>query len=189
LWNDSCVNLLRRRQVAHPLTTWNSLERVMENGSVESVQKVTVSSRVVPLTGTGALLLGNLYWSELERATSGLFRVVQTDEELALCFLGRGAALLRFGRPVVEVGPESVVCCYPIRGGLLARRAAGEFSFVQRDAGESVELISCFAEFIPRLGGRPGWPRWSGAVYTLAEAPFHAALSRRYFARLLEVAR
>ena len=44
------------------------------------------------------------------------------------CALLGGPVLLRFGAPTIEASETRAVCSYPILGGLLARRAAGEIT-------------------------------------------------------------
>ena len=90
------------------------------------------------------------------------------DVELRL--LGRGPALLRFGRPRIDARPGRVECTYAVEGGLLTTRAAGEIEFVQTaDA-----LGATVRGFFPRLL----------LLYRLQRRA-HVAVSRRYFARLL----
>ena len=49
---------------------------------------------------------------------------------LELRLLG-GPVLLSFDRPAIEASETRAFCSYPIAGGLLTRRAAGELSFEQ----------------------------------------------------------
>ena len=50
---------------------------------------------------------------------------------LELRLFGRGPSLLRFGRPTIQATSTVVCCSYPIEGGLLAQRRAGEIAFAQ----------------------------------------------------------
>ena len=73
---------------------------------------------------------------------------------------------------------------FPIAGGLLARTAAGSITFAQT-SGPQVELRATIDGFIPRLGGRPGGPAWTGGLYRHVQQRLHTSVSRRYFRRLL----
>ena len=74
-------------------------------------------------------------------------------------------------------------CRFPISGGLLTRRAAGELSFTQLD-GDRIELRSAIRGFYPALAAHEGRRDWTGALYTSVQSRIHVAISRRYFARL-----
>ena len=76
----------------------------------------------------------------------------------------------RFERPRLEATETRAFCSYPIAGGLLARRAAGELSFEQT-AGT---LSSTVRGFFPRV-----------AHYDRLQGRAHVAISRRYFRRLI----
>ena len=52
--------------------------------------------------------------------------------------LGLGPALLSFGRPTFEATNALVACTYPIKGGLLAQRAAGEIIFAQVEGSPTI---------------------------------------------------
>jgi hypothetical protein len=130
----------------------------------------------------GASLLGERYWQEVRRATYGLVRVREADG-VELRLLGRGPILISFGSPVLEASPVGVRCSFPISGGLLTRRAAGEISFAQLD-GDPIEVRSAIRGFYPALAAHEGRRDWTGALYTSVQSRIHVAISRRYFARL-----
>ena len=73
--------------------------------------------------------------------------------------------------------------CYPITGGLLARRPAGSITLTQ-SGRDTVELSSRISGFVPRLAARPGRPPWTGTLYEQVQSRIHVAISRRYFSRL-----
>jgi hypothetical protein len=100
-----------------------------------------------------------------------------------LRLLGRGPVLLSFAPPALEAAPGSVRSSFPISGGLLARRAAGELSFAQVD-GDRIELRSAIRGFYPALAAHQGRRDWSGALYNSVQSRIHVAISRRYFTRL-----
>jgi hypothetical protein len=134
---------------------------------------MTFPRRVVEHDQAGARRLGDLYWRELRRATLGVVRTTRCDDELAIRLLGRGPALLRFGRPEQSIDANTVSCSYPIRGGLLARAPAGSIRFTQEGVG-AVAVTSAVEGFLPRLG----------VLYAPVQSRLHVALGRRYFHRL-----
>ena len=136
----------------------------------------------------GAEQLGRAYWREVERITGRLVRARERGDRLELRMLGRGPSLLRFGRPTFEATTAFVCCRYPIEGGLLARRPAGEIIFAQ--VGGSAPVVrSTIRGFFPSLAARTGKPGWTGALYNRVQSRIHLAVSRRYFARLIAEAR
>ena len=163
--------------------TWSSSEAQAASGAFESVQRVELPAPVVERSAAGARRLGEVYWRELERTTVGLVRAQPTSAGLQLRLLGVGPALLRFGQPELSVEQRSVTCCYPIRGGVLARLPAGSISFAQT-GWDHVELRSTISGFFPRLAARPDRPRWIGLLYPHVQVRLHVALGRRYFGRL-----
>ena len=100
------------------------------------------------------------------------------------CACSIGPALLRFGRPDVEATEQLVRCSYPIEGGLLVQRPAGEIIFAQV-GGSHPALCSAIHGFLPRLAARETKPGWTGALYNHVQSRIHLAVSRRYFTRLI----
>jgi hypothetical protein len=139
---------------------------------------MTFPRPVVQHDAAGARRLGDLYWRELRRATFGVMQTTVRDDELEIRLLGRGPALLRFGRPQRVIDEESVSCTYPIHGGLLARAPAGSLRFTQQGLG-AVSVSSAVEGFLPRLG----------VLYAPVQSRLHVALGRRYFSRLGQDAR
>jgi hypothetical protein len=167
---------------------WDAWEGQTADGAVESEQRVALSAPVVEFSETGAERLGLAYWCEVERTTRRLVRARVRHGSLELRVLGRGPSLLRFGSPTFEATATAVYCRYPIDGGLLARRPAGEIVFAQ--VGGSTPVVrSAIQGFFPRLAARQGEPDWTGALYTRLQSRIHVAVSRRYFARLIDEAR
>ena len=64
-----------------------------------------------------------------------------------------------------------------------ARRAARSRS--PRPRCRPSELRATIDGFFPRLGGRPGGPAWTGALYRHVQQRIHTSISRRYFRRLI----
>lgn len=143
---------------------------------------------VVGTSEEGGRLLGRRYWLEVTRASRGLLRCRESAEGVELRLLGFGPTLLTLGPAEVTVGNERVSCRYPIRGGLLSRRADGALTLSQI-GGERPELRVAVTGFFARLGVRPGFPRWSGTIYEQIQRRLHVAISRRYFGRLIEETR
>ena len=151
--------------------------------AVESEQRLPLGKPVVRPDRAGALALGRRYWSEVERATAGTVRVLETPGVLELRLGGRGPALLRLDGPEVIVEARRVGCRYTVAGGLLARRPGGTFTLAQAD-GATPELHLSLTGFAPRLGARPERPSWTGALYGGVQARIHDAIGRRFFERL-----
>jgi hypothetical protein len=167
---------------------WDTWQRQTAAGAVESEQRVTLRAPVVAFTASGAEQLGRAYWREVERVTRRLVRARERDDRLELRLFGNGPVLLRFGRPALEATNELALCSYPIEGGLLARRAAGEIVFAQV-GGPPPAVRSTIRGFFPSLAARERKPDWTGALYTKVQSRIHVAVSRRYFARLISEAR
>jgi hypothetical protein len=164
---------------------WESWQRQTDDGAVESEQRVDLDRPVVEFSSAGAERLGRAYWREVRRLTLSAVRLCERDGSLELRLFGRGPALLRFGRPAIEATAERAFCSYPIEGGLLASRAAGELAFEQTPSS----MRSTIRGFFPRLAAREGEPDWTGALYNQVQSRAHVAISRRYFARLIGEAR
>lgn len=163
---------------------WETWQRQTDNGAVESEQRVDLPAAVVDFSDAGAARLGSTYWLEVERVTMRLVRRRERNSALELLVLGKGPPLLRFGPPKIEATEDRVTCTYPIRGGLLARRPAGEISFAQLGGSHPV-LRSTIRGFYPRLAAREGKSDWTGALYSHVQSRIHVAVSRRYFMRLI----
>jgi hypothetical protein len=164
--------------------TWSSCHARLDSGAFASQQRVSLPRRVVDTTLFGARQLGERYWREVERSTARLVRVRATPVGHDLQLLGVGPPLLRFGEPELHATANVVTCAYPIAGGVLARGPAGSLSFAQAES-DGVELSSSIHGFHPRLAVAAR--RGGGALYRL-QASMHAALARRYFARLWQEA-
>jgi hypothetical protein len=162
------------------VTGWESSERVLESGGVESRQWVLVPEPVVEASEAGARVLGVTYWRALDRFTRGGVRASWSGGGGKLRLLG-GATLFTFGPPELTFAADEVSCRHEIRGGLLALRSGGSVTLAQRPAGDQHELSVKVEEYLPRLAARAGAPRWTGALYIKGQSPFHAAVSRRYF--------
>jgi hypothetical protein len=154
------------------LEGWRSLHgRGAEDGAIESDERVSASQPVVPVTREGARVLGERYWLTVQRASAGLVRLRPTRDGSVLHLAG--APLLRFAPSELAVDAHGVRCSFPIRGGLLARRAGGALVLSQSNEGE---LRAALSGFVPRLGARP---------YEGLQHRFHVAISRRFFRSLI----
>jgi hypothetical protein len=71
---------------------------------------------------------------------------------------------------------------------LLALRPVGEIVFAQVDGSPPI-VRSTIRGFFPSLAGRRGERDWTGALYSQVQSRVHVAISRRYFARLIEETR
>jgi hypothetical protein len=164
-------------------STWTQTRG--ETGAFASVQRAALPAPAVEASAAGARRLGELYWHELERSTKRVLRMRSAGHTgaIEISVLGVGPALLRFGRARVELSPRAVTCSYPILGGVLSRGTSGALSFTQTTNG-GVEVSSEVHESFPRLASRRLRPRWKGILYPQIQARLHAALGRRYLARL-----
>lgn len=166
---------------------WETWQRQTGDGAVESEQRVVLRAPLVEFSSAGAEYLGRAYWREIERVTRGVVRPRERNGTLQLRVFGRGPALLRFGPPALAATDRLVSCSYPIHGGLLAQRPVGEIVFAQ--VGGSPPIVSSTIRgFFPSLAGRRGERDWTGALYSQVQSRVHVAISRRYFARLIEEA-
>jgi hypothetical protein len=163
---------------------WEAWEGQRADGAVESEQRVVLRTPVVEFSVAGGEHLGRVYWGVVERITGRLVQARERQGSMELRLLGRGPSLLRFGPPTIRATPTLVCCRYPIAGGLLARRPAGEIIFAQVGDGPPA-LRSAIRGFFPSLASRTASPDWIGALYNRVQSRIHLAVSRRYFARLI----
>ena len=163
---------------------WETNERVLESGGVESRQRVLVPEPVVEASEAGARTLGVTYWQAVDRFTRGCVRASWSGGGGKMKLFG-GATLFTFGPPELSFADGVVSCRHEICGGLLALQAGGSVTLAQRPEGEEQELSVTVAEYVPRLAARTGTPWWTGALYIKGQSPFHAAVSRRYFDQLV----
>ena len=154
------------------LEGWRSAHERLEDGAIESDERVSLSRAVVPTTEAGARLLGERYWLTVWQASLGLVRLRGTQDGSVLRLAG--VPLLRFAPADLAADANGVRCRFPIRGGLLARRAGGALVLSQSDGSE---LRAALTGFVPRLAARP---------YDRIQRRIHVAVSRRFFRSLIE---
>ena len=148
-----------------------------------TVQKIVLARPAVEPTEHGASELADAYWAQIRRLTRGLVRVRPTGRgpELRLW----GVALFRFGPATTTVTPELVECRYAIVGGLLAKEEAGSLAFAQRKEPR-LELEVSVTDYVPFLSSRRERRSLRGFVYRQVQERLHAAIGRRYLARMAE---
>jgi hypothetical protein len=166
------------------LEGWSSAERRSPTGAVEFEQLVTSSRPLVAYSDAGASELSERYWSEVETTTRRLVRARHRDGGISLRLFGRWT-LLAFDAPTTVVDEAGVLTSFAITGGLLARTPGGSITFSQ-SAGPHVQLRATIDGFFPRLGRRANGPAWTGGLYRHVQQRIHTAISRRYFARLID---
>jgi hypothetical protein len=142
--------------------------------SVTSHETATAAGPVVEPSPRGAETLATNYWREVEATTRRLVRADAVDGRVEVRLLGRGPALIRLGPAVVLADHASVICTYPILGGLLVGRPGGALALEQLN-GDPVVLRSTLTEYVPSL---------AGTLYFQIQARLHSLISRRYFVRL-----
>jgi hypothetical protein len=160
--------------VRRRIEAWNTVQSRSADGTLTSVQRARSARPVVEKSDAGAKVLGQLYWLEAVRTSRGLVHCRQESVGVELRLLERGPVLLSFRPAETSVEGNRVSCNYSIRGGLLTRREGGTLALSQIGRAE-VELRTEVTEFVPRLGVTLGF----------VQRRFHAAISRRYFARLI----
>jgi hypothetical protein len=165
---------MRRPLMRHRLDGWSSVHARSADGTFGSVQRVRAARPAVGVSVAGAIELGSRYWNEAVRASHGVVRCRRLEDGVELRLSRHGPVLLSFRSARTSLTENRVSCSYPIRGGLLARRAGGALVLSQIGRGE-VELRATVTGYSPRLG----MPL--GAI----QRRVHAAISRRYFARLI----
>lgn len=165
------------------LTGWSSTERRSPSGAVQFDQRVRSTRPLVDLSEAGALELAERYWREVEAVTRRLVRARHVGGGVELRLFRRWT-LLRFGAPETIVDESAALSRFPIVGGLLARAPGGSISFAQT-VQPTIELRATIDGFLPRLGGRPGGPAWTGGLYRHVQRRIHTVVSRRYFQRLI----
>jgi hypothetical protein len=160
--------------VRRRIEAWSTVHSRSKDGTLTSVQRARSARPVVEISDAGAKDLGQRYWREAVRASRGLVYCRQGPVGVELRLLRRGPVLLSFRPAETSVEGNRVSCSYSIRGGLLTRREGGVLALSQIGRAE-VELRAEVTEFVPRLGVTLGF----------VQRRFHAAISRRYFARLV----
>jgi len=153
---------------------WRSVQRRGEGGAFDSEQCVQIGLPVVESSEAGAHRLGTEYWLALTAWSRGVVQFRERPDGVDLRLFRGGPALLRLGPAEVAAGEHGVTCRYPVRGGLLARRAEGALRLSQ----SGNDLCTLVTGFFPRV-----------ALYLLVQRRIHVAVSRRYFARLIAESR
>ena len=127
------------------------------------------------------------YWRAVERTMHGLVHARRAASGAVELRIGaRGPTLLRFGAPSFSEQAGAAMAVYPITGGLLARKRAGEIAFSLADLGQDeIELRSTITGYHPTLAARPDAPQWTGELYERGQARLHGRVSWRYFADLV----
>jgi hypothetical protein len=147
------------------------------DGSIETEERILAVVAVVPLSESGASELGDAYWAAIQQVSRGLVRASVREGGVVIRLAFVASPLLRFGPAEVAVDAERLTCRYPILGGLLARRPGGALVIAQTGR-EPAEIYVAVTGFVARLGG--------GRIYRHLQQRIHVAVSRRFFARLLE---
>lgn len=156
----------------------SSRVRIAPDGSIESVQRATLTEPVVAHDAYGAAALATVYWTAVRASTRGLVRVRAHAHGFDLVLLGV-VPLLRFGSAETLVTDERVASTFPIVGGLLTFGAGGSLTVEQC-------VVPTPALSIAVRGYRPRLARRSGRLYARLQLPAHDAVSRRFLRWPLE---
>jgi hypothetical protein len=162
------------------------------SGAVRSIQAADL---VMPLEALDAIWtpmhlerLARAYWRFLSRCTLGLIRVVYTEGERFVVFLGRPLVLLRFQAPEYEMDARRGIVRWRIERGLLvARRGRGrgylQIDVQRRDsevAGTGLIHVEVeVASFYPAIAATVG--RW---VYTQTQSRVHVIVTHGFLRSL-----
>jgi hypothetical protein len=124
------VKLLNRRgerPIADAVIADPEQHTVMDaGGAVRSIQAANVDLPEAELARVWTPMhlerLARTYWRYLSRVTLGLIRVVYTENERTVVFIGRPFVLLRFHAPDYELSGDRGIVRWRIRDGLLVAR-------------------------------------------------------------------
>ena len=150
---------------------------VGDDGTIELTQRALLPRPVVPASEEGALRLAAGYWRAVRSVTFGLVRARETSVGVDLRLLG--AVLLAFHQPDIHADEREVACRLRIRGGFLAGLPSGALTLAQEAEGPVIR--STIEGYSPRLAARAS----TRALYTHVQQRIHAAVSRRFFGRLI----
>ena len=149
------------------------------DGQFSSVQWTLLDRPIVAATEEGALGLGWLYLSEVQRITAGLVRPRARAGNVSLTLVGL-VDLISFGEAVPRTGRQCIECRFSIEGGLLVGRRSGSLAIVQRE-GIRPELGLVVSGYAPRLARRSLGRRF---LYENVQARLHVAITNRFLARM-----
>ena len=166
------------------LAGWSSTERRSPAGAVEFEQLVTSTRPLVAYSEAGARELAERYWREVETATRRLVRARHRDGAVALLLFGRWT-LLRFDAPRTVVDEAGVLTSFAITGGLLVR-TPGARSRSPRARSRTCSCARRSTDSSPASAAAREGPAWTGGLYRHVQQRMHTAISRRYFARLID---
>ena len=122
---------LPRRGRNMSLRGWETSERVLESGGLESRQRVLVDEPAVEPSEAGARWLGLTYWQAVDASpVAACGRAGATRAAGCGCSAARPCS--RSARRSFAVQDGIVSCRYAIEGGLLALRPGGSVTLAQR---------------------------------------------------------
>jgi hypothetical protein len=132
--------------------------------------------------------LARTYWRFLSRVTLGLIRVVYTENERSVVFLGRPFTLLRFDAPEYDVAPDHGSVRWRIQGGLLVARAGRGCGFLALSVthleGETDGRVRLLIEvevanFYPAIAAG-----FSVPVYEVTQSAIHVLVTHAFLRSL-----
>ena len=142
--------------------------------------------------------LARTYWRFLTRVSLGLLRVLYSDDEREIAFIGRRFVLLRFHRPDYEASADSGTVTWRIKSGLLVApsgRSKGYLRLSVRrppadgDQHQGSELVTAtvtseVASFYPLIAGWGWFSRLGRHVYRITQLRIHVIVTHAFLRSL-----
>jgi hypothetical protein len=168
---------------------------IAADGTVRSLQSAEITMAQADLdrmwNPTNLENLARTYWRFLSRVTLGVIRVVYTNNERSVVFLGRPLTLLRFKAPTYVLESDHGKVSWQIRGGLLVARAGRGCGFLSLDVRRELDQASDgqarlrieveVANFYPAIAAgfsTPVYEATQSAIHVLVTHAFLRSLAR-----------
>jgi hypothetical protein len=165
---------------------------VNRDGAVHSVQSADLTLPADRLDRHWTLMdlerLARTYWRFLSRVTLGLIRVVYSDNERSVVFLGRPLTMLRFDAPEYVLEQDHGNVRWRIKDGILVARAGRGCGFLALDVHRSppdadgratLHIEVEVANFYPSIAASFGVP-----VYKLTQSVIHVMVTHAFLRSL-----
>lgn len=171
---------------------------VHPDGPVGSAQEAdaTLSAELLESMWRPSYLerLASAYWRYLTRISLGLLRVVYEPHARSIVLVHPRLTLLRFRKPLYDVGPGFGQVTWPIERGLLVSSPGrGHLRIVvrrlERQAGdapgcERIRVRSEVQNFYPLLRGSGWFARFGSYLYSWTQLRIHVVVSHGFLRSL-----